>query len=97
MSNFHKDNGKNNILGKLEILSIKFKVSIGLKFFKRVELQTDLNTDLIKGELEKWSKSNNIYFNIEERKKNIHVSGHAYYDLNAIRSIKILSFSKVTK
>lgn len=86
---------KLGILERLEITTIKLKVTLMLMFLQKVEIEKDTIEEKVIGELSIWAKKNNIRFEFKEIQKPIYAkSHHLLHMLKGTRHCKMLSFSK---
>ena len=96
MLKFSKTSKKKlGILERLEIITIKLRVTLILLFLQNVEIEKDTLEKNVICELSIWAQKNSIRFEIKEVKKPIYIkSHHLVHELNETRHCKILSFSK---
>ena len=75
---------------------MKFRVTIGLYFFKKIEIEKERreNNYIMEKELEQWSSLKGIKFSIKEIELPRYIIGHEVYLSQDTRHCTIFSFSK---
>ena len=75
---------------------MKIKVTVGLCFFKKIEIEKEERevTGIMEKELKQWSMSKGYNFSIRKVERSSYIRGHAAYLLPDTRHCKILSFSR---
>lgn len=75
---------------------IKIKVTVGLCFFKKIEIEKEERevTGIMEKELKQWSMSKGYNFSVRKVELPRYIKGHAVYLLHDTRHCKILSFSR---
>lgn len=94
MSEFgHKKSKEKLKLGtRIELLAIKFKVTLIITFFKDVNIEKE-DVDIgILGELHEWSQKNGYILEVTEKEYPIYIIGHANYKIEGVRHRTRLHF-----
>jgi len=83
-----------NARSSIELM--KLRVTVGLYFFKKIEIEKEEKevTNIMEKELREWSLSRGYKFSVRKVELPRYIKGHAVYMLNNTRHCKILHFSK---